>query len=303
MARANRHRCLGTLLVLLGALLAVTVLLASLAERRTAAAPKARSFVTGALSVSNSRDGAAILTAANMAPGGSVGGTVTIRNTGTIPGSLSISASHLSDAPGPNGGALSEALDLRVVDTTSGSDAVVYAGKLGPMPELDLVTLPSGDARTYRFTATLPDGGTPPSATTADNAYQSASVTVDYDWTLAEAGARRCGNELSGDSHRNRLIGTMAGDRLLGKGGADLLRGRDAADCVSGGGGPDRLYGGGGPDRLYGGGGPDRLHGGRGADLIGARDGSPDLVKCGAGHDRAAVDRHDQVRRCEVVER
>src|SRR5919106_2009369 len=64
------------------------------------------------LTLANSKEAAAILSLGGMRPGDSVADTVTLGNTGTIPGDLTLSTSNLLDAPGSGGGALSGKLDL-----------------------------------------------------------------------------------------------------------------------------------------------------------------------------------------------
>jgi hypothetical protein len=141
-------------------------------------------LVAGTLAMSNSSDGAAILTAAGMAPGDTRVGDVTISNTGDLAGAYALSQANLADTPGPAGGALSSALDVLVQDVTNpAAPATVYSGKLAAMGPRVLGTWAPGAARTYRFTVSLPDGGAPPSATTGDNAYQGSVVSVRYDWT------------------------------------------------------------------------------------------------------------------------
>jgi hypothetical protein len=159
-------------------------LAAGLASRPAPQPAEARmELVAGTLSMSNSRDGAAILTAAGMAPGVSRVGDVTIANTGDLAGTFSLSKSNLGDTPGPAGGALSAALDLLVQDVTNaGVPVTVYSGKLGAMGPRALGDWAPGASHTYRFTVSLPDGGAPPSATAGDNAYQSSTVSVRYDW-------------------------------------------------------------------------------------------------------------------------
>jgi hypothetical protein len=105
---------------------------------------------------------------------------------------------------------------------------------------------------------------------------------------------RACEFELVGKRGKDRLVGSSEGDSLKGRGGRDVLRGRGGRDCLAGGTGGDRLNGGTGSDDL---------DGGPGADVIKARDRDRDTVRCGAGDDRAKVDRRDRVRRCENVKR
>jgi Ca2+-binding RTX toxin-like protein len=66
----------------------------------------------------------------------------------------------------------------------------------------------------------------------------------------------------------------------------------------------DRLCGFLGDDVISGGAGRDGLHGGEGADVLRSRDGSFDIVGCGAGVDEVVADRVDLVGSdCERVRR
>jgi hypothetical protein len=148
-----------------------------------------------------------------------------------------------------------------------------------------------------------------------------------------------CANPAYGGRDDDVLLGSAFGDRLFGRQGRDLLRGSEGNDCLWGGegadvldgdGGDDSLWGGDGRDRLFGGSGNDRLLGGAkadelhgdtggdqlvpgtgrdrvwagpGNDAISARDGSRDVIDCGAGLDRVTADRRDRLRGCERVSR
>ncbi len=152
-------------------------------------------------------------------------------------------------------------------------------------------------------------------------------------------GGASCANATFGGRDDDVLLGTSFGDRMYGRQGRDLLRGRAGNDCLyggegadvldgdggddtlSGGDGRDRLFGGAGNDRLLGGAkgdemhgdtgndqlfpgtGRDRVWGGAGNDVISARDGSRDVIDCGAGLDRVSADRRDRLRGCERVSR
>ena len=74
--------------------------------------------------------------------------------------------------------------------------------------------------------------------------------------------------------------------------GSPPLRGTDSPETVVGSRSGDRIAGGAGRDRIC-------ARGGR--DVISSADRSPDTVDCGPGFDRAVVDAHDRVRRCERV--
>ena len=133
----------------------------------------------GALTISNSKEASAILSLAGMRPGESVQGTVTIGNTGTVAGDLSLSTSNLVDLPGAGGGALSGELDLVVADVTDAASPVtVYTGKVAALTPAALGTLAAGDSRTYEFRVLFPDAGPG-----AENAYQGSSMSVQFDWT------------------------------------------------------------------------------------------------------------------------
>jgi hypothetical protein len=131
------------------------------------------------LTLSNDKEGAAILSLGGMRPGDSVTDTVTLGNTGTVPGDLSLSTSNLLDTPGAGGGALSGALDLAIRDVTNvGSPVTVYSGKIDALTPVTLGTLAAGASRVYEFRVSFPDAGAG-----AENAFQGSAVTVQFDWT------------------------------------------------------------------------------------------------------------------------
>jgi hypothetical protein len=87
------------------------------------------------------------------------------------------------DQPGANAGKLSNAVTLNVQDVTGGSAVPVFAGQLAAFGTRALGNIAPGAARTFRFTASLPDSGAPPSPTSGDNAYKGSALTVRYSWT------------------------------------------------------------------------------------------------------------------------
>jgi hypothetical protein len=132
------------------------------------------------LTLSNDKEGAAILLSlGGMRPGDSVTDTVTVGNTGTVPGDLSLSTSNLLDTPGAGGGALSGELDLVIKDITNvGSPVPVYSGKIDALTPVTLGTLAAGASRVYEFRVSFPDAGAG-----AENAFQGSAVSVQFDWT------------------------------------------------------------------------------------------------------------------------
>jgi hypothetical protein len=163
--------------LLAAALVGVVLLVAE--GRPGAAEPGPRvELVDGTLSLQNSLEGQAVFSAEDIAPGESAGGSVTVSNAGTLPGSLTLAESGRTDMPGPGGGALSERLQLVVQDVTSGT--TVYSGRLDALGSVALGTLGPGAGRVYSFTASLP-------ADAADDSVAGASVNVSYRWTAADA--------------------------------------------------------------------------------------------------------------------
>jgi hypothetical protein len=159
--------------------LAVVAAALSASTRLSAADVELTAGAGGSLTLSNSKEGAAILTLGGMRPGDTAAGTVTIGNTGTMSGDLSLSTSNLVDAPGAGGGVLSGELDLLITDATNaGSPDTVYGGTIAAMTPTALGTLAPGDTRTYEFRVLFPDAGPG-----AENAYQGSTMTVQFDWT------------------------------------------------------------------------------------------------------------------------
>jgi spore coat-associated protein N len=187
--RPLSRRLLATAGVLLAVFAGAAALYASAAVRQGPTSPGVRAFASGAMSVSNSKNGIAIFDISGIGPGMRGEGEVTIGNTGSAPGTLALASLDRSDAPGLYGGALSGRLELRVADVTGGLDLEDYAGDLVSMPELRMGTLAAGESRTYRFSVSMRDGGAPSSPYVDDNLYQRASTSLSYDWALTEAEA------------------------------------------------------------------------------------------------------------------
>jgi hypothetical protein len=133
----------------------------------------------GALSIANSRDEQALFSATSMRPGEGVSGTVTIGNSGKIAGVFTVRTAGVADTPGPNGGLLSERVDLRLFDVTSGPPVAVFTGHAADFDGVVLGTFAPGQERDYLFTATLPDRGV------NDNDYQGAGLSLGFEWRAA----------------------------------------------------------------------------------------------------------------------
>jgi hypothetical protein len=176
-------RAIGTALASLVMALAALGL-AVAAERRGGAPDEPQAAIadaSGALLISNSRAGQAILDTPPMAPGQTVGGAVRIGNAGKVAGRFSVRVTGMKDTPGPYGGKLSDRLQLAFVDV-SGTPVTVYAGAAAGLQGVDLGTFAAGAQRDYSLTATLPDGGVPTGALTGDNAFQGSAIKLDIQW-------------------------------------------------------------------------------------------------------------------------
>ena len=139
--------------------------------------------VSGAVSIANSRSNQALFSASAMRPGEGVSGTVTIGNSGDVAGHFAVRASGIADTPGPNGGLLSERVELVLFDVTDvQSPDTVFAGHPADFDDVDLGTFAAGEERDYLFAATLPDQGT------GDNLYQGAGLSLGFEWQAGTAG-------------------------------------------------------------------------------------------------------------------
>ncbi|MEA2281237.1 MAG: hypothetical protein QOK21_1844 [Solirubrobacteraceae bacterium] len=143
-------------------------------------------ITAGALTVSNDKKSngteGAIFHADNMKPGDTVTGTVTVSNTGNVPGLFSLGMA--TPTPTGPGSDLSNRLRL-AVDELNPSDAVtgtpLPATLVSSIGTTALGTWAGGTSHTYRFTVTWPTG------LTGDNAYQSSGLSLDFTWSATQA--------------------------------------------------------------------------------------------------------------------
>jgi spore coat-associated protein N len=131
---------------------------------------------SGAVTITNSRAGQAVFNAAAMRPGEGVSGTLQIGNSGDVAGNFAVRPSGLQDTPGPNGGLLSQQVQLVLFDVTDVNNAVtIFAGTPAELGQVSLGKFEPGEGRNYLFAATLPDTGD-------DNAYQGAGMSLGFEW-------------------------------------------------------------------------------------------------------------------------
>ena len=143
-----------------------------------------RMAAEGPVKISSSKNGVALLQGTGIKPGDRVTGLITLSNKGDKTGKLSLLISGVRDHPGLYGGRLSSVLRLRVDDLTSHSAPVETT--LNRATPVALADLKGRQARTYKVTATFPDGGIPAGPTLGDNAQQGSSVEVALAWNLSE---------------------------------------------------------------------------------------------------------------------
>jgi spore coat-associated protein N len=184
------RRSLGALAVLVAA---TGVVAGSGANFTASSANPSNSFATGSLSILNSKEGAAILTASNIKPGDApTVGTVDIRNTGTLSGTFTLSRNAPVDTDGAN--PLSGKLNLVVKDcgvwpdaTTvepcgDGDDTTVYGASTATIAGLSspvaLGTYVAGEKHRYEFSVSLD--------TSAGDVYQGDTSTVQFNWNAVQ---------------------------------------------------------------------------------------------------------------------
>ena len=144
-----------------------------------------RLAAVGPVTLSSSRPGVAILHADNLKPGDKVAGILSLTNQGDKPGALALAITGRRDRPGVYGGRLGNVLRLKVEDLSGRTPA--RESVVNQASRFALGTLAGRETRTYRVTATFPDGGIPPTAFTGDNALQGASVELALQWNLTAA--------------------------------------------------------------------------------------------------------------------
>jgi spore coat-associated protein N len=175
---AHPRRTVGALAVVLAA---VGITVGSGANFTAHSANPANTFTAGTLDIGNSAS-SAVLSATNLKPGGAETGTVDIQNTGSIPGTFTLSTSNVVDT-----NALLGQLDLKVEDcgVYNGSTApscttgttVVYNGKANAVGTAALGSYAANAKHRYQFTVAMPS--------TIANTFQGKTASVEFDWDAA----------------------------------------------------------------------------------------------------------------------
>jgi len=124
---------------------------------------------SGSLVHTNSKDGGAIFNLTNVKPGDTLNGTLTIKNTGTLPAAFSLTETASANAFGDG------FLRLVVTNVTTGTE--VYAGNFGGLVDGTKNTLGEiapAASNEFRFTVTLDQD--------APNSEQGKTANAVYAW-------------------------------------------------------------------------------------------------------------------------
>lgn len=181
LARHPR-RALGALAALLAA---VGIAVGSGASFTASSANPNNTFAAGTLSILNSKEGLAVLTASGLRPGDPASlGTVDVENSGSLDGAFTLDRSSIVDSDGAN--PMSAKLNLVVKDcgdfssgtpTCDAGDPVMYSGTIAAMGSTALGTFSGGEKHRYEFAVTFDSS--------AGNVYQGDSSSVQFDWNAS----------------------------------------------------------------------------------------------------------------------
>lgn len=175
-------------------LCAVAVSVGSGADFTAQSANPENTFTAGTLTIDNSREGAAVLQAANLRPGGPAQtGVVDIRNSGSLAGDFSLRrSSQWSDHDGAEGSAPYTTrllLTIRDCGAFSGStppecgdagDAVVFNSSVEDMRNsLPVGRFQADERHRFQFSVTL--------SSLATNVYQGDTARVGFAWNAVQA--------------------------------------------------------------------------------------------------------------------
>jgi spore coat-associated protein N len=172
------------LLALAALIASVAVAVGSSASFTASSANPSNTFAAGTLTILNSKEGLAVLTASGMKPGDSSTGTVDVQNTGSLSGDFTLAKSGIVDSDGAN--PLSAKLNLVVKDcgdfssgtpTCDVGDPQVYSGTISAMGTIALGTFAANAKHRYEFAVTFDSS--------AGNAYQGDTSSVQFDWNAS----------------------------------------------------------------------------------------------------------------------
>jgi hypothetical protein len=163
------------IIALVAILVAAVVVVFSFSLFTSSSASPGNLVSSGIMTLDNSSDGVAILTAEGLLPGESGTGTVTIENVGESGGTFTLTTSNLVDDPADP--PLSGVVNLVIAEGAT----TVYTGLLANVTTVDLGSWPAGGSHTYTFTVTFNSA--------SGNEYQGAQTTLDFTWSADQSTA------------------------------------------------------------------------------------------------------------------
>lgn len=180
-------------------------------------------------------DGEAVFRAAGLEPGDTTSGSVLVTNDGSSRGMFWLAGAGFADRQGPNGGTLSERLQVTVLDVSAPDEPMlVYTGGPADLNARPLGFIAPGKSRIYNVAATLlPDREARPPET--ESPYEGSSTTVNLAWRAI------AGDPPSPDTSREPIrprdvraprltLDIPRTQRLLETGGL-VVRARCSEDC------------------------------------------------------------------------
>jgi len=134
------------------------------------------SVTSGTLTQSNSKANAAIFNLTNIKPGDIVNGSLTIKNTGSLPATFTLTETSSTNS------FTAANLTLDITNTTTGT--TVWSGTFGDLVDgtpNDLGLVDAGVSNVYTFSAKL--------KTTTPNADQGKTASAAFQWDSVQADA------------------------------------------------------------------------------------------------------------------
>ena len=174
VATVSRPRRYRVLVPLAGLAAAAALAVGSGADFTSNSVNSANAFSTGSLTQTNSKAGSAVFDLANMKPGDTLNGSVTIKNSGTLGAGFKLTETAT------NG--FTTKSNLKLTITESGSTAPVWTGTFGELTAAGPLVLGDwapGQAKTFVFSVTLDSK--------ADNTEQGKTATATYSWDAVQS--------------------------------------------------------------------------------------------------------------------
>ena len=148
---------------------------------------------SGDVVISNSLEGLPIVSVANLNPGQTASGQVTLQNTGTVRGNFYLAPQNLVSPSGPGGTTLADNLIVRVILTKGSTTSTKFGGLLSKMGTITAGNFSPGESGTYTFQVEAKNTGTPAPPTLSrpvrgDNKYQGTSASAGFGWATSPDG-------------------------------------------------------------------------------------------------------------------